>query len=218
LKPPSTGRILAGVGTVTALVYLAGLAVGIPELCLAVKPFPILALSTWVTVRSREPLGRLVAVGLLLSSLGDVLLETGRFLPGLAAFLAAHLAYIAGFVAADRRSVPARALPFLAWGMAALAVIGPGLGRLAGPVAVYVAVVCAMMWRAAARVGGSGPAAAWLGLAGAVAFGASDTLIALDRFAAPLPGLRGLIMVLYWLGQWGIAASAACSRSPVRRP
>ena len=67
-----------------------------------------------------------------------------------------------------------------------------------------------MMWRAAARVGSPGtPAlAAALGLAGAVAFGASDTLIAFNRFAAPIPGVRWPIMVLYWLGQSGIAASA----------
>ncbi len=47
-----------------------------------------------------------------------------------------------------------------------------------------------------------------LGLLGAVSFGASDTLIAFDRFAAPIPGVRWPIMILYWLGQSGIAASA----------
>ena len=41
-----------------------------------------------------------------------------------------------------------------------------------------------------------------------VAFGASDTLIAFNRFAAPIPGVRWPIMILYWLGQSGIAASA----------
>jgi len=58
-----------------------------------------------------------------------------------------------------------------------------------------------------AAISASGLAAA-LGLAGAVAFGASDTLIAFDRFAAPIPRVRWPIMVLYWLGQSGIAASA----------
>jgi len=64
--------------------------------------------------------------------------------------------------------------------------------------------------RASARVGGKVPArAAWLGLAGAIAFGASDTMIAFDRFSTPIPGARWPIMILYWLGQGGIAASAA---------
>jgi alkenylglycerophosphocholine/alkenylglycerophosphoethanolamine hydrolase len=69
------------------------------------------------------------------------------------------------------------------------------------------------MWRAAARVGSPATPrlAARLGIAGAIAFGASDTLIALDRFAQPIPGVQLPILVLYWLGQWGIAASAALS-------
>ncbi len=53
------------------------------------------------------------------------------------------------------------------------------------------------------------PLAARLGLAGAIAFGASDTLLAFDRFLQPITGVHFPILVLYWLGQWGIAASAA---------
>jgi hypothetical protein len=43
--------------------------------------------------------------------------------------------------------------------------------------------------------------------AGAVLFGMSDTLIGLDRFHAALPDARLPIILLYWLGQLGIAAS-----------
>ena len=145
----------------------------IPALCLAVKPFPALALAAWVALRCPRPLGRLTAAGLVFSAVGDVVLETGLFLPGLLAFLAAHLAYVAAFLAAERRPALGRALPFLAWGLGAFAILRPGLGPMAVPVAVYVAVICTMMWRAAARVGSPGtPAlAATLGLAGAVAFG-----------------------------------------------
>ena len=89
---------------------------------------------------------------------------------------------------------------------------------MGAPVTGYVVVICCMMWRAAARVGSRDtPAlAAALGLAGAIAFGASDTLIAFDRFAAPIPGSAWPIMLLYWLGQCGIAASAvaACGMLP----
>jgi uncharacterized membrane protein YhhN len=210
LRRPGTGPVLAGVGLGTALLYFVGLAAALPALCIAVKPFPALALAAWVALRCPRPLGRLTAAGLVASALGDLLLERGVFLPGLLAFLAAHLAYVAAFLTADRRPALGRALPFLAWGAGALALLGPGLGPMAVPVAVYVAVICTMMWRAAARVGRPGtPAlAALLGLAGALAFGASDTLIAFDRFAAPIPGVRWPIMALYWLGQSGIAASA----------
>jgi alkenylglycerophosphocholine/alkenylglycerophosphoethanolamine hydrolase len=206
----AAGPVLAGIGIGTALLYFVGLAADLPALCLAVKPFPALALAAWVARRCPRLLGRLTATGLVLSATGDVLLEIGLFLPGLLAFLAAHLCYVAAFLTADRRPALARALPFLAWGGGALALLRPGLGPMAVPVAVYVAVICAMMWRAAGRLGSPGtPAlAATLGLAGAVAFGASDTLIAFDRFADPIPGVRWPIMVLYWLGQSGIAASA----------
>jgi uncharacterized membrane protein YhhN len=205
------------VGLATALLYFIGHAAGIPELRLAVKPFPALALAAWVGLRGPGPSGRLTAAGLVLSAGGDLLLEAGRFLPGLFAFLGAHLAYTAAFLAADRRPALGRALPFLAWGVGAFALLRPGLGDLTVPVAVYVAVICTMMWRAAARVGRSSSAlAALLGLAGAVAFGASDTLIAFDRFSAPIPGARWPIMGLYWLGQWGIAASTVLARRTAR--
>ena len=67
-----------------------------------------------------------------------------------------------------------------------------------------------MVWRAAARVGHSGAPrpGEWAGLGGAILFALSDTLIALDRFHAPLAGVRVPIILLYWAGQLGIARSA----------
>ncbi|HEX9187700.1 MAG TPA: lysoplasmalogenase family protein, partial [Vicinamibacteria bacterium] len=173
-RPP----LLAGVGIATALLYFVGLVAGVPELRVAVKPFPALALASWVALGCGDRPGRLTAAGLALSAAGDLLLELGRVLPGLLAFLAAHVAYVAAFVAAERRPALGRLLPFLAWGMTAFALLRPGLGTMALPVGAYVAVLCTMMWRAAARVGGPSTTAlaGLLGLAGAVAFGASDTL------------------------------------------
>lgn len=218
MKRTATGPILAGVGIATALLFFVGLAAEVPALRLAVKPFPALALAGWVAVQCRQPAGRLTALGLFLSAVGDLLLEAGLFLPGLLAFLSAHVAYLAAFLSADRRPALGRALPFLAWGLGAFALLRPGLGPMTVPVAVYVAVICAMMWRAAARVGSPPtPAlAAALGLAGAVAFGASDTLIAFDRFSQPVPGVRWPIMALYWLGQCGIAASSVVACGMLR--
>ena len=218
MKRLSTGPILAGIGLATALLYFVALGAGLPALRLAVKPFPVLALAAWVATRCREPFARLTTVGLVLSAIGDLQLERGLFLPGLLAFLAAHVAYVAAFLSTDRRPAIGRALPFLAWGLAAFVLLRPGLGPMALPVGVYVAVICTMMWRAAARVGSPGtPAlAALLALAGAVAFGASDTLIAFDRFSAPVPGARWPIMILYWLGQAGIAGSAVLACGMLR--
>lgn len=203
----SLGRLLALLGVAAALLYLGGFGTGLPRL--ALKPVPALALAAWVALRCRQPLGRLTAAGLLLSALGDVLLDIDRFLPGLAAFLLAHGLYVAAFLSVERRPALGRALPFAAWGLVAFSLLRPGLGTMALPVGVYVAVITVMMWRAAARVGSArAPGLVpWLGLAGALAFGASDTLIAFDRFHAPIAGVRLPILLLYWLGQWGIAAS-----------
>ncbi len=46
--------------------------------------------------------------------------------------------------------------------------------------------------------------------------GASDTLIAFDRFHAPIAGVRLPILLLYWLGQWGIAASTVPALTTAR--
>jgi alkenylglycerophosphocholine hydrolase len=200
------------VAAAAAAAYFAGLALGWPSLRLAVKPVPVLCLAVMVLSARARPAGALIGAGLLCSSLGDALLELpGRFLPGLGAFLLAHLCYVAAFVSDERRLRPWRALPFAAYGLGVFRLLAPGLGGMAMPVAVYAAAICGMMWRAAARIGSS-RAGAGLALAGAVSFAVSDTLIALDRFRAAIPGARWPIMILYWLGQLGIALSATRPR------
>jgi alkenylglycerophosphocholine hydrolase len=195
--------------------YLAGLAWHLPLLCLVCKPIPVLVLAAWVFQASGRA-ARAVGCGLLLSALGDVLLEgRGLFLAGLGAFLLAHLAYTAAFLADERRLRLVRALPFLAWLGAAAALFWSGVGPLALPVAVYMTAIGAMMWRAFARVD-PGRAGALTGLAGAVLFGLSDTLIALDRFRAPISGVRYAVILLYWAGQAGIAWSIQRAPSPQR--
>lgn len=206
---------MVATGLAAALAYFVAMATDVAWLRLGAKPLPALLLAGWVTSRCHHLPGRFVAAGLVLSAVGDTLLELGRFLPGLVAFLLAHVCYVAAFVSSDPRPALVRAVPFAAFGAFVFTVLRPGLGEMALPVGVYVAVICTMMWRASARLGGGTPAsAAWIGLAGAMAFAASDTIIAFDRFAAPIPGARWPIMTLYWLGQWGIASSAALACRP----
>ena len=83
------------------------------------------------------------------------------------------------------------------------------------PVVVYMLAIGTMMWRAAARSAARQPRRRARPLVGAALFGLSDTLIAIDRFRAPIPGARFAIILLYWAGQAGIAASALVApRSP----
>ena len=104
------------------------------------------------------------------------------------------------FLTVTGRLAPLHALPFIVWLGLVYARIRPGLDELTVPVALYVLAIGVMMWRAAA-LGSAGAAAA----VGAVLFGLSDTLIGLDRFHAPIPGVRYPIILLYWAGQCGIA-------------
>lgn len=181
-----------------------------PGLRLLAKPVPVLCLAVAVLAGGRGPYARWLGAGLLACAAGDLLIELpGRFLTGLVAFLLAHLAYLTALLAVERRPRLARALPFAALACAVYLLLLPGLRQLALPVAAYTLAIGAMMWRAAARV--EPPPrldAAWLAFAGALLFGASDTLLALDRFRGPLEGGSAAVLPLYWLGQLGLAASA----------
>ncbi len=192
-----------------AAAYL--LPVELPWASALTKPVPALALAAWAGTRGRSRAAPAVAVGLVLSALGDLLLAlpSDQFTAGLFAFLAAHVAYVFGFTREVRALAPARLAPFLLWGGLAYAGLAPGLGGLALAVALYTLAVAAMMWRAAARLGSPGVprAAAAVGLTGAVLFAASDTLIAAARFRGLLPWAGMPILLLYWAGQLGVAAS-----------
>ena len=208
-------RALAAAAGVAALLYLAALLTDHPGLRLASKPVPALALAALVLSARRDGYGKAVAAGLVLSALGDALLELpGHFVAGLAAFLCAHVAYTAALLGDERRLRAPRAVPFAIWLLAAFVYVRPGLGEMAVPVVVYMFAIGGMMWRAAARWGDHRGAEA--AVLGAVLFGLSDTLIAIDRFRAPLPGAPFAIILLYWAGQAGIAASALSAGDPRR--
>ena len=195
--------------------YLAAIAaftiawfIGFVALRVAAKPIPVALLA--VSVARAAPSGPMrsrLVFGLALCAVGDWILETGRFVPGLVAFLVGHLGYVAAFLAVTRALRPARAVPFLLWGVVAIAWLRSGLGALAVPVALYTATICTMMWRAVSLLDRERPWATSIAI-GAVVFAASDTLIAIDKFHAPIHGARVAILALYWLGQWLIARGA----------
>jgi len=202
---------LAGLaGVVGFLIGVAGDHYVLRMIC---KPWPVLAMAA-VAATAGHRYGRTIAAGLLACVAGDVLLEAGAatFLPGVAAFLVGHLFYVAAFVGETRALRLAYAVPFAAWGAAVVVVLWPDLVRrgMGVPIVVYSLVLCAMMWRAAARLelGAKPPADVLAAFLGAVAFAASDTLLAFDRFSVAHPGMRYAIIVLYWLGQLGITFSA----------
>lgn len=172
------------------------------------KPVPVLLLAgvvAGVGLSHRRRL--LVFVGLLLSALGDILLawSEGAFIFGLVSFLLAHVAYIVAFSRVTRTAALGWLVPFALWGGGVYAVLWPGLGDLAVPVAVYVSVIVTMVWRAAATwgvVAGGG-----LAFLGAALFVLSDSMLALNRFHEPFLGAREGVILTYWAAQVFIARS-----------
>ncbi len=221
--------IVAIVGLAGAVAFLIGLSGDHTLVRLLAKPVPVLAMTVLAmtvlamtamtaAAASRQAYGRLIAAGLLACALGDVLLELGdhTFLAGVGAFLVGHLFYTAAFLLHTRAARPWLALPMVIWGASLLLFLRPGLAEhgMTLPVAVYAAVICTMLWRAAARWQPGSPIdpGVLAALIGALLFVASDSLIALNRFhfggahAAP-SAMRYWIIMLYWLGQLGITAS-----------
>ena len=164
------------------------------------------------------PMRTPLLAGLVLSLVGDVALLWPQqgFLPGLVAFLLAHLAYLVAFT----RGVRFGAWPLAFAGYAALAavvlaVLWPGVpGPLRAPVVAYVLCLAAMAAQTATawRVAGvPADAATRRRLAGAAIGGAlfltSDALLATNRFHTPLPLSTLWILATYWSAQWLIASA-----------
>jgi alkenylglycerophosphocholine/alkenylglycerophosphoethanolamine hydrolase len=215
---PLAARILPVLVTATAIacpVFLLGLYVDSMPVRLAAKPWIHLALVAWILARTTGEYARRIAAGVLLCMVADVLLEFRQtaFVYGMAVFLTGQLVFASAFRMREASVRPLVALPFFVWLGAAFAAIEPGLGALRVPVMAYMAAIGVMMWRAAAwfaasRASGRDALPAGLAVAGAVVFGASDMVIALDRFDAPIAGARYLIILSYWAALALIAASA----------
>jgi uncharacterized membrane protein YhhN len=147
---------------------------------------------------------------LVLSLAGDVFLMLPRdlFVPGLAAFLVAHLAYVVGFWVDDAPHGVPLVLAVVLVG-AVVAVLArrilaglrdSGQQALVPPVTIYMGVLAVM----AVSATGAGPAVA---VFGAWWFLASDGLLAWNRFVQPVPYAPVAIMVTYHLAQAGLALS-----------
>ncbi|MFT3812456.1 MAG: lysoplasmalogenase family protein [Acidovorax sp.] len=168
------------------------------------KPLAMVFAIVWVAASARQISAggrfglKLLLMALLASLAGDVfLMAQGFFIPGLAAFLLAHLAYIALFKQ-GRRWFPHKGalLATLAVGAGMYAFLWHGglPAALRAPVAAYVLAIALM----AAQALGSGSRMA---AAGALFFMLSDALLATNRFVAPLPLAPFWVLATYYAAQ-----------------
>ncbi|MBL8969857.1 MAG: lysoplasmalogenase [Myxococcales bacterium] len=207
----NSGPFLLRLGLLTAALYLLAHLLGWSGLALVCKPLPVVCLLGFL-IPPRTSDAALIATGLLLSAIGDLLLEASPalFLPGLASFLLAHVCYVIAFFGRTRALHLGRLglVIALAWG--AFSVLEPHLGAMRVPVIAYVVVISAMLWRAAAQLGEdrTGNLRPILAIAGAAMFAISDVMVAWHRFVAPEAALQLPLMLLYWSGQLAITASS----------
>jgi uncharacterized membrane protein YhhN len=186
------------------------------------KPATMITLLAWVGLNGgfRGPM-LWFALGLLFSLGGDVFLMLPRdlFIAGLLSFLVGHLCYVIGF----NQGPPSPLLLLLI--LAVLVFIAAAQifrrirrGLIAAekralqfPVMIYTMVISLMLISALstlARPDWSFTAAILSGL-GALSFFTSDTILAWDKFVAPLRHARLRTMTTYHLGQFLITLGAA---------
>jgi uncharacterized membrane protein YhhN len=214
--------VLAGVAAAGDWLVVSGLRPDLRRLEYATKPaVPVLLAGTALALHPADPALRAVTVGfLLLCLVGDVLLmlpgdSTGLFAGGLGAFLAAHVLLIVGLLASmdGGGASVVRALV----GLVVVTAVPAGtvvraVARdhrpLLVPVVVYVAVLLVMGAVAVAAGAGAGRAANDPALiVGALAFIASDTMLAVDRFVRPLPRATLLVHSTYHLALGALVVS-----------
>ncbi|HOI73721.1 MAG TPA: lysoplasmalogenase [Syntrophales bacterium] len=156
----------------------------------------------------------LVLAGLLFCMAGDVFLVSASrrlFLAGLLAFLTGHVLYSAAFftMAAPGLATVIAAAVCLPSGGAFFLWLRPRLGKMALPVAAYIAVISVMVAGASTLAGESELPVDGrvLALTGAVLFYLSDVFVARQRFVKPEFLNRLIGLPLYYAGQFLIAFS-----------
>jgi alkylglycerol monooxygenase len=182
---------------------------------MAAKPLVMIITMLFVALRAHltveKDSSNLKSTALLLAALafslgGDVflMLPGDYFVPGLAAFLVAHLFYIALF----RQDAPwfassAALKGVLALGAGVYVVIWshvPDAG-LRVAIGAYITVIGLMTSQAFGRALTTGHSAATRVAMGACIFMASDTLIAIDKFITPVPLASFWILASYFSAQ-----------------
>jgi alkenylglycerophosphocholine/alkenylglycerophosphoethanolamine hydrolase len=184
------------------------------------KPAVMVCLFLWLyTSTGLQGNALWFGLGVLLSLAGDVLLMISLdrlFLPGLSAFLLAHISYITGF--------RAELMTVNVWSLILLVFIAINVSRLLRrivgsmrarkenklvlPVIVYGTVIAIMLFAAMSTLSNLAwtPLGALFVSAGALLFVASDVLLAWMKFVAPLKNGRVWTILLYHLGQIGLIA------------
>jgi len=180
------------------------------------KPLIVVVLLVWLYL-STNLKGRFhkrIFTGLIFAWIGDILLmfqndQPGFFIYGLIAFVACHIFYIRAFTL-DHKSNPNHKTPYFLWVVGAFAIycsglffyLQPKLSAMQFPVLMYAIIISVVAIMAVNRYGKVNIFSFKLILFGALFFLLSDSVLAVNKFAQPIPQSGALIMATYMIAQY----------------
>ncbi|WP_316736979.1 lysoplasmalogenase [Pedobacter aquatilis] len=180
------------------------------------KPLIVITLLVWLysATNLKGKFHKRIFIGLIFALAGDVFLMlqsdiSSFFIYGLIAFLLCHIFYIRAFVL-DHKSNPTYKTPFFLWAVGALIIfcvglffyLQPFLGAMQFAVLFYAIIITFMAIMAVNRYGKVNIFSYKLILFGALFFLLSDSALAVNKFAFPIPQAGVLIMATYMIAQF----------------
>ncbi|SON52442.1 conserved membrane protein of unknown function [Vibrio tapetis subsp. tapetis] len=179
------------------------------------KPIPIVLMMVAIFLNSAPDVGLtryawLIVSGLVMSAIGDVFLMQPRdkFIPGLVAFLMAHLFYSGAFwMLVEGDMVWWLPAVLFSAGIMIVLILLPYLNAMLIPVTVYMLVIIQMAWAAGELYLTVPSMMSIVAFSGALIFLVSDLTLAFHRFKQPSQVKQVFLMVTYYLAQLGITYS-----------
>jgi uncharacterized membrane protein YhhN len=208
-KLSTADKTVEAIFWLSAILFIALLPYTPSVLTTLLKIVPIAMLAILV-LRSTGDWKRIgIFAALVFSASGDIFMEQDNFILGLSFFLIAHICYLVVFC----RNIEFNLLRLLlgliivSSTFISASILSPNLGELAIAVYFYIGVIAAM--GITASLGANNHP---LVILGALAFMVSDSIIAFNRFDAPIEGAHYAIMVTYYLAQYLLTVDARSNR------
>jgi len=195
-------KILTFIGIITGILYII-LDNTIEKFLFdfILKPIPIWCIALYCFNQNKY----LLSIGLIFGSIGDILLTNSEeifFILGLGSFLIGHIFYIIYFIKNYQYNLKGLILSiFIIIASIGLSfILIPALSKnFLLPVLIYIITITIMTISTTFYKNFN-----FIVITGAILFLISDTIIAWNKFIHPIPHSHLYIMILYYLGQWGI--------------
>jgi uncharacterized membrane protein YhhN len=200
-----------------SILYLIAILLSLEVLLFDLKPLLLLPLIAAAFISKNFQNRIIIVIALVFSWAGDTLLlfvskDAIYFMPGLVAFLIAHIFYVILFTkelkkANGKIKFKPGLILIAIYLSTMLLVLIPHLGGLTIPVIIYAVVISSMLYMAyLLSFYWAKPASIYL-LTGAVSFILSDSILAFNKFYQPIPMSGLLIMATYLYAQWALVRS-----------